>query len=292
MLVNTAFTTSVDNPAPINGSRERVPEVPTCHGVQAIHTRLDQREGLALARSYAGSMNSEWALIELNRFLELTEYSDQPGLFAATYVGSKDAINAQSAVVERIWERVLGQVTLKPKAGNDPHAQARELTVRSICILERDAEIRSNLGELAPDLNASKLHPWVWAGARSLWQSAHFAEAVEGAAKKLNAEAQNKVQRRDVSESELFNQCFTDDPPQPGKPRLRLPEDDGGRTALSLRRGVRSFAEGCFAAIRNPVSHDGAADMEEIDALERLAALSMLARWVDSAAVLRSPSAK
>jgi uncharacterized protein (TIGR02391 family) len=128
------------------------------------------------------------------------------------------------------------------------------------------------------------MHHWVWEGARSLWQSGHFGEAVEAAAKMLNAETQNKVGRRDLSETTLFQQCFSDDDPQSGKPRLRLPDDDG-RTARSVRRGIRAFAEGCFSAIRNPAAHDGA-DLSETDALERLAALSMLARWVAASKLL------
>ena len=132
------------------------------------------------------------------------------------------------------------------------------------------------------------MHRWVWEGGRSLWQSRHFGEAVEAAAKKLNAETQNKIGRRDVSESDLFNQAFSDDPPQPGKPRLRLPSDDDGRTAKSMRRGIRAFADGCFAAVRNPIAHDGA-ELSETIALEQLAALSMLARWVDSAVLTTAP---
>jgi hypothetical protein len=96
---------------------------------------------------------------------------------------------------------------------------------------EARAEIRENLGEDAPDLNASNTHRWVWDGARSLWQSGHFAEAVEAAARKLNAETQNKVGRRDISETNLFNQAFSDDPPLAGKSRLRLTSGDDGKTA-------------------------------------------------------------
>jgi hypothetical protein len=113
-------------------------------------------------------------------------------------------------------------------------------------------------------------------------ERSHFAEAVEAAAKKLNAETQNKVGRRDISEADLFNQAFSDDPPTAGKPRLRPKGDDDSRTARSVRRGIRSFADGCFAAVRNPIAHDGA-EVSETIALEQLAALSMLARWVDSA---------
>jgi hypothetical protein len=227
-------------------------------------------------------VNSEWALGELQRFLGLLEYRDKPGMYAATYVGSDDEIAAQKVVVERIWTKVIGPEPVGPLDSRDPHRGDREWAIRCIETIMRDAEIRENLGEDAPDLNASKMHHWVWEGARSLWQSGHFGEAVEGAAKKVNAETQNKVGRRDVSEADLFIQAFSDDPPQAGKPRLRLPEDDDGRTSRSLRRGIRTFAEGCFAAIRNPVAHDGG-ELSETEALEQLAALSILARWVDRA---------
>jgi hypothetical protein len=141
-----------------------------------------------------------------------------------------------------------------------------------------------------PDLNASNTHRWIWDGAQSLWQSGHFAEAVEAAARKLNAETQNKVGRRDISETNLFNQAFSDDPPFAGKSRLRLTSGDDGKTAKSDRRGIRAFAEGCFAAIRNPVAHDQT-ELSEIAALEQLAALSILARWVDSTDLMtNSPS--
>lgn len=108
---------------------------------------------------------------------------------------------------------------------------------------------------------------------------------MEAAAKRLNAHMQSKVGRRDVSESTLFQQGFSDDPPQPGRPRLRLPADDDGTSARSLRRGVRSFAEGCYAALRNPSAHDGL-ELSETEALERLAALSVVARWVDASEVV------
>ncbi|WP_420884091.1 TIGR02391 family protein [Micromonospora sp. CPCC 205547] len=60
----------------------------------------------------------------------------------------------------------------------------------------------------------------------------------------------------------------------------------GSDTYRSLHRGARAFAEGLYAAIRNPGMHtpppaDGG---EEQLALEQLAAFSLLARWVDQAA--------
>ncbi|MEU7242847.1 TIGR02391 family protein [Streptomyces sparsogenes] len=122
--------------------------------------------------------------------------------------------------------------------------------------------------------------------ARPLWQSGHLREAVTAAAKKVNAETQNKVGRRDVSETKLFKSAFSQDAPKPGRPRLRIMASDGSDTFRSLHRGAMSFAEGCYAGIRNPSSHeDGLPELPEHQALERLAAFSVLARWVDSATV-------
>lgn len=229
-------------------------------------------------------MNLDWALGELERFRALLEYRDRPGLYAATYVGTRDELEAQRVVVDRIFAQTIGPRPVVPLSGNDPRRPDRDWTIRCIESIKREAEIRENLGEDAPNLHTHSLHPWIWDGARSLWRSGHYAEAVEGAAKKLNAESQNKIGRRDISETDLVNQAFSDDPPAIGKPRMRPVGDDDGKTARSLRRGIRAFAEGCFAAIRNPASHDGG-ELSETQALERLAAFSILARWIDDAEV-------
>lgn len=60
--------------------------------------------------------------------------------------------------------------------------------------------------------------------------------------------------------------------------------DDGSDTFRSLQRGAATFAEGCCAGIRNPNSHeDGLPELPQHEALEQLAAFSVLARWVDTA---------
>jgi hypothetical protein len=165
----------------------------------------------------------------------------------------------------------------------DRHVEAAH---RVRALLGREAEIREKLGDAAPQLDANKLHPWIWDGARSLWRSGHYREAVGAAAIKLNAEAQNKIGRTDVAETNLFNQAFSTNTPKPGESRLRLTPDDGSPTFTSLHRGVRCFAEGCYAAIRNPISHRPG-ELPEDEALEQLAALSVLARWVDTATLER-----
>ena len=85
-----------------------------------------------------------------------------------------------------------------------------------------------------------------------------------------------------MSEADLFKQAFSLDAPKTKAPRLRVVPDDGSKTYQSVHRGVMAYAEGCYAAIRNPVAHSEG-ELSEDEGLEQLAALSVLARWVDQA---------
>jgi hypothetical protein len=232
---------------------------------------------------------------ELAAFVTLTTLEQPPRGTNAFFIGDfrvtrgpEAAIVASAQVVEHILDRVLpAWRTSIPVDEAGRWQQHHEAALRAIVQLDRQAEIDDMLGDNAPQMNAAQLHPWVWDGARSLWQSGHRREAVRAASVKVNAETQNKLGVRDLSETALFQMAFSSDAPASGKPRLRLPEDDGGKTALSTRRGVMAFAEGCYAAIRNPVSHDPLEELSEQEALEQLAAFSVLARWVSRANVQR-----
>lgn len=239
-------------------------------------------------------MNTKWALAELDKFVEQTvmRYPDQvPGVVDMT--GRKvtaaldEEITKQAHVVEQILERVIPDWRDLEASNANRWIRHRTAALRAREALVRNQEIRENLGENAPELSAAKLHPWVWSGAKSLWHSGHYREAVESAIRKLNAETQNKVGRRDISETDLFKQAFSKDAAAQGKARLRRMADDGSRTFESVQRGAMNFAEGVFAGIRNPLSHEADQELSEQEALEYLAALSVLARWVDEATVDR-----
>jgi len=244
------------------------------------------------------SIDVPWARAELARFLQLTELYVPPGPPGVVTInrrmanrGRQEDIVASAHVVEQILDRVLPRWrTEVPQDKNrtvNRWYQHREAAQRADAALERDAEVRRRLGDNAPRLSAAAMHPWVWDGARSLWHSGHFREAVTAAARKVNAETQNKVGRRDVSETRLFQQVFSVDAPKAGQPRLRLMADDGSDTFRSIHRGAMAFAEGCYAGIRNPNSHeDGLPELPEHQALEQLAAFSVLARWVDTAVLV------
>ncbi|URM93986.1 TIGR02391 family protein [Actinomadura madurae] len=236
-------------------------------------------------------MNTEWALKELDKFVHQTDLVpyDSPNVVGSHERAPESEIAGQAQVIEKILDRVLPKWRTEVPADKyhrwDRH---REAAIRARAQLVRDQEIRENLGENAPELSAAELHSWVWSGAKSLWQSGHFREAVEGAIRKLNAETQNKVGRRDVSETNLFKHAFSLNDPNSSEARLRRMKDDGSDTYRSVQRGAMNFAEGVFAGIRNPLSHEADQELSEQEALEYLAALSVLARWVDAATVERA----
>lgn len=241
-----------------------------------------------------GKLDSEWAIEELSLFLRATDqvaYDNRPGsgvvVFGTHMRGSETEASQRAHVVEQILDRVLpGWAKDRPKKDED-YDWLRDQASRAKAALQRSAELAEKLGENAPDMDAANLHPWVWESGSSYWNSGHFHQAVMQAAIRINFEAQTKLGRTDVSEVALFNEAFSLDAPKEGAPRLRLAEDDGGKTYQNLHRGARSFADGLYSAIRNPGMHrpqarDGG---EEQLALEQLAAFSLLARWVDQADV-------
>jgi hypothetical protein len=241
-------------------------------------------------------MNTPALIEELNTFLALTELREPPIDMSAIdfsdsldTAGRDDAIVPAAQVAEKIFDGVIpGWRTTVPDDWNhtiNRWCQHREAAQRAKAELERREEVHAMLGDNAPDLNAAQLHPWIWDGARSLWQSGHYREAVGAAAVKLNAELQNKISRRDISEYDLFRQAFSIKDPEPGRPRLRLMANDGSKTWESIHAGAGAFSEGLYRGIRNPSSHIPQSELLEHEALEQLAAFSVLARWVDTATV-------
>lgn len=154
--------------------------------------------------------------------------------------------------------------------------------------VEQRDELDTLLGPAGPQLAAGTMHPWVWESAARLWDDGHRREAIQAAATHIDLQMQAKLERADVSGSELVTQAFTAAHPESGKPRLRLPNLTPGTDSWrSAHQGAMSFGQGCFLAIRNLSTHT-LDQPEEQRALELLAALSVLARWIDEAEVQTS----
>ncbi|MDR1427768.1 MAG: TIGR02391 family protein [Bifidobacteriaceae bacterium] len=232
-----------------------------------------------------------WATQEIDAFLHVTDQvvPDSSGgmVYLGTVMrGSGKEASERAYVVEQILDQLWGQSWRADKPSQDTEwSRLRDQASRGKTALLRQQEIREKLGNGAPDMDAGKLHPWAWETGSSLWRSSHFNQAVMAAATRVNAEAQAKLGRMDVSETRLFNEAFNTDPPKAGCPRLRIVPDDGSQTYRDIHRGARAFAEGIYAALRNPTAHQVATPGDEHLALEHLAAFSILARWIDEATV-------
>lgn len=241
----------------------------------------------------------EWCLIELRAYCEFVRQRDDEtaaalatgALFETAYrkkqADLQEQIVGQRAVVERVLDRVTPRWRETSKgAFHDIDSFTVGFARRAIAVIEREAEIAEHLGDGAPALDVGKLHPWAWENGASFWRTGHFRQAVVEASKRINAETQAKVNRRDVSEAKLFQEVFSTSGPQRGRPRLRLCKNDGGDTFKNRHLGAKSLAEGLYWGVRNPDSHElQTAELEEHIALERLAAFSVLARWIHDAVV-------
>lgn len=210
----------------------------------------------------------------------------------APICGRKAAIELVE-VVKPILERLYPEWRSENSSSkNDEFRAERDAAQRLLSRLVNHKEVEVRLGgsDNSPVLSAGALHPLIWRAAQAQWSTGHRHEAVLAAAKAVNSHLQTKLNRRDVSEQDLVKQAFTDKDPEAGKPRLRFDLIDDEQTRSSMRQGVMSFGAGCFAAIRNPVGHLPNEDVElsEQTALERLAALSLFARWVDEAGIVRA----
>jgi len=238
-------------------------------------------------------MDVEWAVREVDEFLVVTRQvvpDMGPGItyFGTVMAGPATEASAKAHVVEQILDRALtGWRQGRPPKDKD-FSWLRDQAARARTALLRSAELADKLGDNAPDMDAANLHHWAWENGRSYWNTGHYHQAVMQAAIRVNAETQAKLGRMDVSETALFNEAFSLDAPKHGAPRLRLLEDDGSKTYQNVHRGARAFAEGLYAAIRNPGMHVPSDGGEEQLALEQLAAFSILARWVDQASLLES----
>lgn len=126
-----------------------------------------------------------------------------------------------------------------------------------------------------------QLHELIWESAKSLWVTEHRRSAVSTAAEALVNHVRTLIGRRDIGGTELWQEAFSvKQPNDTTKVRLRWPGNPTDETVRSMNDGLRRFAPGVQLTIRNLTTH-GDEEITEQEGLERLATLSLLARWVD-----------
>jgi uncharacterized protein (TIGR02391 family) len=132
----------------------------------------------------------------------------------------------------------------------------------------------------SPSVDPVLLHPLVWAAAQRLWNDGHLRLAVAAAAEAVTGQMKQLTGRNDAPDTSLWQQAFSKDQPEPGKPRLRWPGDPTDQDVKTMNDGLRQFSAGANMVIRNPATHVQR-DPTEQEALERLATLSVMAHFVD-----------
>lgn len=130
------------------------------------------------------------------------------------------------------------------------------------------------------------LHPWVWNAAAKLWKDGHLREAIASASSAIfDVELPTKMGvHRGSNAAGLVSQVFSTKDPTSTDRRLRFPGlAKGSPDWISAHEGAGSLGRACAMGIRNVTTHGSVPD-DQI-ALEELAALSLLARWIDDATV-------
>jgi hypothetical protein len=193
--------------------------------------------------------------------------------------------------LRRIAERVAPELVDKVGPTNRgfawPWGDVDRVTHELDGYLRQEAQLRSILTPIGPSIAASQLHPWVWEASARLWDDGHRRMALQGAATAIELQLKAKL-GVDRSGVELVTRAFNTSEPRPGDPRLRFANGTEGTDSWNnAHEGAMQFARGCMMRIRNLATH-GDEEPEEQDALEQLAALSVLARWIDRAAVVRT----
>jgi hypothetical protein len=141
-----------------------------------------------------------------------------------------------------------------------------------------------------PAFAPSAFHPVIWSAAAAHWTNHQYREAVRNGAEALTEHWRKQLGRMDVNGTKFWAETLampkTQGPKSvPIRPRLVWPGDASDQTVSSMRNGLKGLAEGLTATVRNPTTHT-TDELSEQNAMERLAAYSVLAGLLDQCEVV------
>lgn len=236
------------------------------------------------------TVDADLALEKLREYRVLIEKSERPGSLEEQRE-FHDRMIALRPTIEKIAAALdpgIGPAALwywATPGGGSTLVHARQALIRLIGIIETRDDTAAIFAPRGPQLAATGLHRWVWNAARDLWEDGHHRNAVHEAASKIEKMLQAKLGRGDVSGDRLIVEAFSLEPPAPGRPRLRFAGiDPTSERWKSAHGGAQAFGRGCVQGIRNWAAHELDEANEQL-ALEYLASLSVLARWIEQADV-------
>jgi hypothetical protein len=198
-------------------------------------------------------------------------------------------LNARTLLIERIIEEVDEILAIQFR--NHPSvgwSRASEIVSveKALGLLRSKDKEEALFGLSGPKLAATSLHPWIWKSAVSLWDSGHYADAVVRASTDLfdiHLPAKLAISKVGGADDRI-TKAFSQQAPTASEPRLRFRGiKPGTQDWTNAHEGAMFFGKGCAKGIRNVTAHGSQPD-EQL-ALEALASLSLLARWIDEAEV-------
>jgi hypothetical protein len=203
---------------------------------------------------------------------------------------SYEAMRERSVQTRDIIAKILNRSNVPSLMGRRDKAywvdEGIEFAEQALAVVRTRAETEAMLGTSAPKMSADALHSLIWEAASGRWESGHFSDAVQRAATSLSGHIKNLTGRYELGDNDLMIQAFTLSDPQLGKPRLRWPGNDDDLTVKAMRSGIFNMAQGVFSAVRNPATHS-TDELPKQEALEQLATLSVLARWIDKCELIK-----
>ncbi len=162
---------------------------------------------------------------------------------------------------------------------NYPSHDSVRWVLRALGALRDESDVAVRLRPDSPVIPADHLHPRIWDAAAPVWDTGEFGAALQQASITLSAYIRAKA-TSSLRDRKLVDQVFAPGLSKVGTPRLHFPGDPADESWQARQQGLHLMAQGAFAGIRNIVAHEDG-DWSEQEALELLAVLSTIARWVD-----------
>lgn len=163
--------------------------------------------------------------------------------YSSPACGENEALRLTERVRPILDALYPGWIGENPLYGTYEFNPMLSASLRLISRIESRAEIAEMLGgkDGSPELQASDMHHLVWSAASAQWSTGHRHEAVLAASKAVNSMLQTKVQRRDIGETSLVKEAFSEKAAAVGKSRLRFPSitDEATGSPRRGRDGVR-----------------------------------------------------
>lgn len=215
------------------------------------------------------------------------DYWDRPE-WKSTEEEIRRQLFAVRAIAAEVHPDVLNRFLEKPSQYGWTWEEVKHGLDELSGALQSREQVEELLAPRGPQLKADALHPVVWQAAARLWDQGNRRLALQTAATMLDAHLQGKLGVVRPSGYDLVTLAFNPNAKSSSKVLRFRQYPEGSEDWTSAHQGAMAFGQGCMLAIRNLATHR----VDEPDpqlALEQLAALSVLARWIDDAEVVIAP---